>query len=182
MSTQFRHLPFLVVALSLLCIGISACHEWPSQAPDAPDQEQTVYDGGMSARTLHGCAVWQSFTAGSTGILAEIDLGFFNDMSGRAQLDVYHGEGRDGTVLQSLQVTVTGITQKSVTWNTWKTQAPVVKGEVYTFSITPVSLPDPYGLALGSHNPYSGGALGVDDPSGSHPTKFDAVFRTFIKH
>jgi hypothetical protein len=49
---------------------------------DTVDQQQLVYDGGTSARTLPGYTVWQSFTAGLTGTLAEIDMGFFNDMSG----------------------------------------------------------------------------------------------------
>ena len=49
-------------------------------------QEQLVDDGGTSARTLPGYTVWQSFTAGQSGTLDEIDMGFFNDMSGQGQL------------------------------------------------------------------------------------------------
>jgi len=38
------------------------------------DQEQVRYDGGTSARTQLGYTVWQSFTAGKTGTLVQIDM------------------------------------------------------------------------------------------------------------
>jgi hypothetical protein len=35
-------------------------------------------------------------------------------------------------------------------------------------------------VAVGSDNPYDGGVMGIDDPSGSQRTDFDLVFRTFV--
>jgi len=146
------------------------------------DQQQLIYDGGTSARTLPGYTVWQSFTAGLTGPLVEIDMGFFNDMSGDGTLRIYAGEGTSGAVLQTLNVPVVGITQPPVTWNNWTVNVPVVAGQLYTFELTPnpLTLPDPYGVAIGSNNPYPSGVFGLNDPSGSYPTSFDTVFRTFV--
>jgi len=148
----------------------------------AVDQEQLVYDGGTSARTLPGYAVWQSFTAGATGTLSRIDMGFFNDMSGTARLSILEGEGTGGAELASLDVPVVGLTQAGVTWNAWSVSVPVDAGSVYTFRIVPdaATLPDPYGVAIGSASPYPRGIMGLDDPSGSYATPFDVVFRTYV--
>src|SRR5262249_59467719 len=83
------------------------------------DQEEVRYDGGTSARTLPGYTVWQSFTAGKTGTLVHIDLGFFNKMSGAGELRIYEGAGTSGEVLQTLKVNVVGLDQREVTWNRW---------------------------------------------------------------
>ena len=146
------------------------------------DQEQLLYNGGTSARTLPGYTIWQSFTAGADGTLAQIDMGFFNDMSGQAQLDVIEGDGPTGAILQSLTVPVVGVTAPGVTWNSWAVNVQVVSGAAYTFRITPdaATLPDPYGVAIGATDPYPGGVMGIDDPSGSYPTPFDVVFRTWL--
>lgn len=100
-------------------------------------------------------------------------------MSGSAQLQIFSGQG---SLLQTLTVPVTGVTQAAVTWNAWMVNVPVQAGQQYTFCLTPnaATLPDPYGVAIGSPNPYAGGVLGVNDPSGSYPTNFDAVFRTYV--
>jgi hypothetical protein len=149
-----------------------------------PDQEQSRYDGGCSARTLPGYRVWQSFTAGKTGKLVRIDLGFFNDMSGSAELRIYDGEGTAGKLITALDVPVHGITRREVTWNSWQVDVPVTAGHRYTFELTPCrsgGLPDPYGVAIGAGDPYPGGCFGVNDPTGSYPTGFDAVFRTWLE-
>ena len=147
------------------------------------DQQQLVYDGGTSARTLPGYSVWQSFTPSVSGTLTEIDMGFFNDMSGSGQLQILLGDGSAGPVLQTLTVPVLGITQPEVTWNSWVVSVPVTAGSLYTFRFTPnaATLPDPYGVAIGAGNPYTRGVMGLDDPSGSYRTDFDLVFRTFVR-
>lgn len=146
------------------------------------DQQQLVYNGGTSARTLSGYTVWQSFTPGISGTLSEIDMGFFNDMSGSGQLQILSGDGTAGPVLQTLTVPVLGKTQPAVTWNAWAVNVLVTAGAHYTFNFTPNSatLPDPYGVANGVANPYPGGAMGLNDPSGSYRTDVDLVFRTFV--
>jgi len=147
------------------------------------DQQQLIYNGGTSARTLPGYSVWQSFTPSISGTLSEIDMGFFNDMSGSGELQILSGDGTAGPVLQTLTVSVLGITQPEVTWNAWVVNVPVTAGSRYTFKFTPnaATLPDPYGVAIGVGNPYPGGDMGVDDPSGSYRTDFDMVFRTFVR-
>lgn len=147
------------------------------------DQQQLVYDGGTSARTLPGYAVWQSFTAGLTGTLAEIDMGFFNDMSGDGTLRIYSGQGTSGAILETVTVPVAGITQPQVTWNDWGVSVPIEAGLQYTFELTPdaSTLPDPYGVAIGTANPYAGGLMGLNDPSGTYPiADFDLVFQTKV--
>ena len=150
---------------------------------DTLDQQQLLYDGGTSARTLPGYTVWQSFTVGLTGILTEIEMGFFNNMSGNGTLRIYSGQGTAGAMLETLTVPVIGITQPEVTWNDWTVSVPIQAGLQYTFELTPNSatLPDPYGVAIGTGNPYAGGLMGLNDPSGSYPlTDFDLVFRTWV--
>lgn len=146
------------------------------------DQESLVYNGGTSARTLPGYTVWQSFTAGRTGTLDEIDMGFFNDMSGDGTLRIYEGRGTKGSMLQERAVPVVGITQRDPTWNDWTVSVPVTAGIEYTFEFTPNpnTLPDPYGVCIGTPNPYSRGVFGLNDPSGSYETNFDMVFRTYV--
>lgn len=167
----------IVVALAVMVLGLGS-----ARAAPILDQQQLVYNGGTSARTLPEYTVWQSFTAGISGILREIDMGFFNDMSGAALLQIFAGDGTMGTLLQSLNVPVTGITQTPVTWNVWGVDVSVVARSHYTFNIIPdaATLPDPYGVAIGDPNPYVGGVMGGNDPTGSHRTDFDVVFRTFV--
>ena len=166
-----------VMALPIAIFCADAAH-----AAQMLDQQQIIYDGGSSARTLPGYSTWQSFTPAMNGTLTEVDMGFFNDMSGDAQLRILSGTGTGGAVLQSLTVAVVGLTQTAVTWNSWLVSVPVQAGLQYTFQVIPneSNIPDPYGVALGSNNPYSGGVLGADDPSGSYTTAYDAVFRTFV--
>ena len=146
------------------------------------DQEQLNYGAGMSARSLPDYTVWQSFTAGVSGTLAEVDMGFFNAISGDATLRLYAGEGTGGALLQSLDVPIVSKAQAAASWNQWSVDVPVNAGSMYTFEITPnaSTIPDPYGVALGTVGSYSGGHLGLNDPSGITLTDFDALFRTFV--
>ncbi|MBK7403867.1 MAG: hypothetical protein IPJ41_04330 [Phycisphaerales bacterium] len=146
------------------------------------DQENLLYNGGTSARTLPGYTVWQAFTAGKTGTLDQIDMGFFNDMSGDGTLRIYEGRGTQGSLLQQRPVPVIGITQQGPTWNDWTVSVPVTAGLEYTFEFTPNpnTLPDPYGVCIGAYNPYARGVFGLNDPSGSYETEFDMVFRTYV--
>jgi hypothetical protein len=172
-------LGLIAAVAALSCSGSDST----SSSPAVLDQQQLLYDGGTSARTLAGYTVWQSFTPNVSGTLSEIDIGFFNDMSGSGQLQVRSGDGTAGQVLQTLTVPVLGITRPAVTWNAWTVSVPVTAGSLYTFEFTPnaATLPDPYGVAIGSGNPYARGSMGLDDPSGSYPTDNDLVFRTYVR-
>ncbi|HTA94781.1 MAG TPA: hypothetical protein VK769_01525 [Verrucomicrobiae bacterium] len=146
------------------------------------DQQQLIYNGGLSALTSPSNTVWQSFTAGISGTLTEIDMGFFNNLSGSGQLQIFAGVGTGGTLLQTLTVPVVGIAQPAVTWNDWSVNVSVQAGQHYTFNFTPnaATLPNPYGVAIGPTNSYAGGVMGLNDPSGSYTNQFDLVFRTFV--
>ena len=110
-------------------------------------------------------------------------MGFFNEMSGCGELRIYEGDGTHDKALQSVAIMVAATGQGEICWNSWNVNVPVVSGRTYTFEIIPCgkSLADPYGVAIGANNPYPGGTLGVNDPSGSYRTNFDAVFRIWIE-
>jgi len=172
----------VVIATVVTWTGVLAV---PAEAQTI-DQQQLVYNGGLSARTLPGYTVWQSFTAGLTGTLTEIDMGFFNNMSGDGTLTIYSGQGTAGTILETLDVPVVGITQPGATWDDWSVSVPIQAGLQYTFELTPnpQTLPDPYGVCVGSNNPYpvSRGVFGGEYTGGSSyiDTGFDAVFQTKV--
>lgn len=145
------------------------------------DQEQPLFNSGTSARTLPGYTVWQSFTAGHTGTLSEIDMGFFLECNGDGTLRVYSGEGTAGALLQSVAVPVIGHNQV-LTWNAWGVSVPITAGSEYTFELTPdaSTLPDPYGVCTGANNPYAGGIMGLN-PGGIANTPYDMTFRTYVQ-
>ncbi|MBK8344010.1 MAG: hypothetical protein IPL12_12255 [Bacteroidetes bacterium] len=92
-----------------LCPGESV--ELTTSVSDADlsiDQQQLLYLGGESARNLPGYSTWQSFTAGVTGNLTQIDQGFFNEMTGTATLNIFTGTGNGGSLLYSETVTISG--------------------------------------------------------------------------
>jgi hypothetical protein len=104
MRTQFIQTNFgslnsrvLMIMLCFLCLSpqtlMAQC--------ETPDQSQLVYNGGMSARNLPQYSEWQDFTAGVTGTLCQIDIGYFNPMTGTGILNIYSGSGTGGALLQS---------------------------------------------------------------------------------
>jgi hypothetical protein len=146
------------------------------------DQQQIFYDGGISALTDPGYSEWQSFRAGVTGELSLIEAGFFNDISGDGFLQIYVGEGTQGSLLQSVSVPVVSTTQSSVSWNSWSVSAPVLAGLQYTFNFVPneATMPNPYGIAIGTGDRYLEGTHGQDYPDYSNTDNFDLVFRTYV--
>jgi len=144
------------------------------------DQSQTLYDAGTSARNLPGYAYWQSFTAGVTGTLAQIDAGFFTYINGTGYWTVWEGEGTSGTMLDSQAVNIYcngGNCLLSFTEN-----IPVTAGDVYTFQIRGgPGMPDPYGLQVSVNDPYANGEMAFVDPSGTYITTFDWVFNTWVQ-
>lgn len=145
------------------------------------DQSQCRYDGGLSARTSPANSVWQSFTAGKTGALTEIDFGFFGNINGYGTLSVYVGEGISGEGLASLRKEV--VCNGGDCMIPFFFNVPVVAGQVYTFRFIPgYNIPDPYGIQIGAHNSYKYGSLGYDVFGTSNLLKsYDAVFSTFVK-
>jgi len=144
------------------------------------DQSQTLYDGGTSARNLPGYSYWQSFTAGITGTLTQIDAGFFTLIDGTGYWTVWEGSGTGGTMLDSQVVNIYCSGGNCLL--SFEENIPVTEGDIYTFQIRGgPGMPDPYGLQIGSGNPYADGEMGFVDPSGTYLTDFDWVFNTYVQ-
>ncbi len=143
------------------------------------DQSQLNSNAGTSARNLPGYSHWQSFTAGQSGILTQLDLGFFNFISGTGTLSFYQGTGTAGIQLSTQTVTVScpgGNCLLSFTVN-----VPVTAGQAYTLHFIPgPGIPDPYGVQVENPGTYPGGYFTIVDPSGSYPTAFDMLFQTHV--
>jgi hypothetical protein len=167
--------PLFAIALLLVAA--------PAQA--ALDQSQTIYNGGVSARTEYSYS--QTFRAGITGTLSEIRVGFFNEISGMGSLRVYAGSSVSGVPVFAAQVNVTSTGVGVLNWNTWAVNCPVVAGSYYTFQFIPLAMPQPFGLAIGVRDPYAFGALrqlgGLDQPitvGGPNAGEVDLVFETHV--
>jgi hypothetical protein len=145
------------------------------------DQSQLLYNSGTSARNLLDYTVFQTFTAGITGTLCRIDMGFFNTMTGTETLKIFAGSGILGTLLQSQTVTVSG---SGTFFQTFNVSAPVTAGQVYTFQFIPTQgggLPDPYGVQCNLPSAYSSGEYFITDPSGTYNMNGDLVFKTYVQ-
>jgi hypothetical protein len=141
------------------------------------DQSQLLTNAGRSARNLPGYYEGQTFTAGATGLLCEIDMLMFNTMSGTGTLKIYSGSGIRGTLLNTQIVNVNVPSMTSV-WQNWTISSPlfVTDASVYTFQFIPIQgggLPDPYGVNLQTSNVYSGG-------NDLASTNWDLMFMTYV--
>lgn len=145
-----------------------------------PDQSQLNNNGGMTVKTLAGYSVFQSFTAGYTGTLSEIDMGFFNHINGAGTLNIYSGSGVSGPLLQSKTVNVIGEANRG-TMIAFAVSVPVTVGKVYTFQFIPgAGMADSYGVQLSKPGTYTRGYMGLIDSGGTHDTGLDMVFKTFV--
>jgi hypothetical protein len=143
------------------------------------DQSQLNYNAGTSARTLPGYSIMQSFTAGITGTLVEIDMGVFNYISGSGTLKIYAGGDTTGTLLQTTTVTISCPSGSCFT--NFAVSVSINLGQMYTFRFIPgAGIPDPYGVQMEVPGTYSGGQFGLIDPSGVYFPGFDMVFKTFV--
>jgi Secretion system C-terminal sorting domain len=163
-------LTFIISAL-ILFIGINDVN-----AQCLVDQSQIVANAARSARNLAGYYEGQSFTAGSSGYLCEVDMLMSNTMSGTGTLNIYDGNGITGTLLATQTVNVYVPTGQ--VWQAWYINTPplLTSGNQYTFQFVPIQgsgLPDPYAVMLSSTNVYPGGTdLAV--------LGWDLAFKTYI--
>src|SRR4051794_2560502 len=141
----------------------------PAQPQPVLDQSQTV--GGWGAG---GLDQWQSFTAGKTGHLTQLDLSVRSGLTNQSQagvLQIYAGEGTDGTLLATQQVT---FQYKFYEFQTFQflTPALVQAGSLYTyrFSIPNINVS---WVDLNLNNPYPNGRA-------SHAPGADYLFRTYV--
>ena len=143
------------------------------------DQFDTTYIGGLSARTLPGYSIYQTFTAGLTGVLTQIDMGFFNFISGNGTLEVYEDTGIAFNLLFSSTFSVNCLAGSCFV--PFMVNCNVVAGHRYTYHFIPGSgIPDPYGVQNDYLNGYSGGGAYIIDPSGTYPLNIDFVYKTYV--
>lgn len=166
-----KYLFILMLITSAVCIKATA--------QDVPDQSQLYYNAGMSARTLQGYNIWQSFTAGLSGTLTKIEMGFFTSINGEGILNIYSGEGISGTLLQTQKVAVSCGGGNCLL--PFSVDVPVSAGNLYSFQFIPgKNMPDPYGIQLADPGRYSRGVFGLVDPSGIYILNYDMVFQTYV--
>ena len=122
----------------------------------------------------------QSFTAGLTGLLTEID--FFSNgpnTGGTATLKLYSGDGLGGTALGSVNYSF-GSTpgDTPIAFDVSSLGISVTTGSVYTFAVT--SFSGSQQVESANNDPYAGG-IQYNNPSyyGSTPT-WDLKFQTFV--
>lgn len=144
------------------------------------DQYDTVYTAGISSRTLPGYSWYQTFTAGLSGNLDRVDLGFFNFISGLGTLEIIEGAGIGGNVLYSSPVNVSCPSGNCLL--PFVVNCNVTSGSVYTIFFVPGNgIPDPYGVQADAGNSYMGGDMYLIDPSGTYPFNMDLIFATYVK-
>lgn len=140
------------------------------------DQSQLLTNSGLSARNIAGASEGQTFKAGVSGYLCEIDVLMFNPMVGNGTLKIYSGNGVGGALIASQSVYVN--VSSGQVWQNWTLSTPpmITSGSDYTFQFIPVQgggLPDPYGINVTSNDSYSDGYW-LSNPGG------DLAFRTHV--
>jgi hypothetical protein len=133
------------------------------------DQSQTVGAWGAG-----GLDQWQSFTAGKTGLLTQLDLNVGSGLNYESQagvLRIYAGEGTGGPLLATQEVTFQFKLTEFQAFQ-FLTPALVQAGSLYTyrFSIPKVNVSWVY---FNPNNPYPNGRA-------SHGPGDDYLFRTYV--
>jgi hypothetical protein len=157
------------------------------------DQSQLSYDIGVPfifSPTFPDYPLGQSFTAGLSGVLADINVFANGDITGGGNtltLDIYAGNGVGGTLLgsETQAATITynaGLNLNVLSVNVSGLGIDVKSGSQYTFAFT--NLGGSGDLAtqgiLGSDsNPYAGGQIYTGPGYGS-PAQWDLAFQTEV--
>ena len=169
----------------LLCVMVSWCVlGCPAQATVTVDQEQNIYSGDISISAASGFEkVGQLFTAGLTGALNQIDMGFGGRIDGDGAVYIFEGQGDEGTLLESVTVKIQSQLSGAVNYNSFVVDVPIEKGEQYTFYFepNPLTMPDPYSLCAAWPDPYTAGLMvSVENGDSVIYTYRDLVFRTWV--
>lgn len=137
--------------------------------PPVVDQSQTSRVGAAGSLSQ-----WQSFTAGISGLLTQVDLQVVSGDTNGGQngtIRIYEGEGESGTLLATESVFFDNVL---TTFQQFDLSIPpvLVAGNQYTiqFSIPTINVGWVY---LDNTNPYAGGR-GSNDPT------WDYLFKTYI--
>jgi|GEM_PF-1295006 len=144
------------------------------------DQSNLYNTAQMRASNLPGCSYWQSFTAGISGTLSEIELGFFNYINGIGTLNVFKGIGIEGKLLNSQSVNVNCAGGNCLL--PFAENVEIVAGLNYTFQFIPgKGISGIYEVQVEFAGSCDGGIMGVVDPSGTDSISgMDLVFRTHV--
>lgn len=151
------------------------------------DQQQTTYNAATSMPTSPAnYYLGQSFTAGVTGTLTRIDIGFVNAFSGTGTVRVWSGSSPIGmTVIASVPITVTSI-NGAATYSSCFPNVAIQANAAYYFEFVPVSMPNPIPFAVGTNVAYNRGECAVTYQGASHwtistpPQTTDLMFRTWV--
>ncbi len=123
------------------------------------DQQQLIRNG--SATVVDN---WQSFTAGITGTLVQLDPSVGPSVGNPAaagQLSIYAGEGISGALLSSQAVTYQQVGNAGFQQFVLTTPVPVTAGQQYTFRLTAAAGSNIWWDG-GGNNPYAGGRFWSD--------------------
>ena len=156
------------------------------QAIPVLDQEQNVFDH-VQPRSL-SITVGQSFTAGITGTLKQIDMGFFDVIDGDGTVEIYieHPAIPGVTPFQMVGVQIYSEDNGNVNYSSFFVDVPIESGQYYWFLFipNPSTIPNPYSICASLNDPYAGGGwferVGTD---WSPPPYLDSdlVFRTWVE-
>ncbi|HMT71518.1 MAG TPA: tail fiber domain-containing protein [Saprospiraceae bacterium] len=134
------------------------------------DQQQ-VNNTNVNNGTTH----WQSFTAGVTGLLTQIDLKIntpIGSSTSPGTIKIYQGEGVTGTLLSTTNITYSNVV--GYPWQTFTSAnfGSIVAGSIYTIQFSaPVS--NQYWTLIHTANPYAGGRSG-------YGAGVDYLFKTYV--
>ena len=150
------------------------------------DQSQMSYNTGVPfafSPTYPNYPVGQSYTAGITGILSDINV-FANggQSGGTVTIQVLTGNGPNGTVLGTLTDAVNLIGGNEMMLDVSSLNIANVAGNQYTFLFTAVTGNNTLvsnGILASTANPYSGGQIYTGPGYGSPPT-WDLEFQTEV--
>jgi hypothetical protein len=133
----------------------------------------------VSNASSNRSSFWQSFTAGTSGVLTGVDyFGFSPPITASATCRIYSGEGTGGTLLASIPFSINGGSFSGflpIGINPLTHPVNVTAGQVYTFEIIADSV-ETLGVVWNTTSSYAGGRASV---SMNHP-QADLRFRTFV--
>ena len=148
----------------------------PSTGTPVVDQNcNAAMQGGTvlnSSFTISG----QSFTAGMTGTLTQIDVEIHSTATpGDFTLEIREGEGIAGTLLSSQTVSISGSGNSSFTISN---PPNVTSGQIYSYIFKWESGAGSTAFSDNSTNPYAGG--GSINPGGVVAGCCDFIFKTYV--
>jgi hypothetical protein len=139
------------------------------------DQSSTIGYAGTGAYS----SVWQSFTAGTSGVLSKVSMDFYNCQAS-GTLYIYQGTGTNGTVLTSQPFSISTIGAEIFADFTLTNPVDVQSGSVYTIAF--IASSGTLWEGMGGPNSYTRGvAYFGNTPSSNSNTSWSILFKTFVK-